>query len=450
MAQTDAERIHELESQVAQLQQELADQPAAGTPAKQKATRSGSRWRSFWSALLIVLACVLAPLSVVAVWAKSEITDTERYVATVAPLAEDPAIQQAVSERVTAEILTYVNIPELTQQAIGVISENRTLKPRQEAALNALGGALDSGLEGFIGEEVSNIVQSDLFSTAWTEANTKAHEKLNLVLSGDNTGPVAIEGNDVTLDVGQIVAQVKQSLIDRGFTVAENIPTVDSEMVIFQSENLSSLQRAYALLNTLGIVLPIVAAILGLLGIAVANDRRKAVLGVGIGLALSMLVSAALIAIGRAEYLNALPDGVSQAAATSFFDILVLYLKQTLWAGLAAAVVLILGALLTGPAKFAVGLRGLARKGAAAIQHQLYSWGATMTGLRTWVAHNAGGLRIGVTIIALIIVVFTRYKTVELVLWSTVGLLVALFVIQILASGVDEDERAAPATPQAA
>ena len=33
-----------------------------------------------------------------------------------------------------------------------------------------------------------------------------------------------------------------------------------------------------------------------------------------------------------------------------------------------------------------------------------------------------------------------RYKTPELILWTTAVLLVVLFVIQILASGVDEDD----------
>ena len=34
--------------------------------------------------LLIVIGCILAPLSVVAVWAKNQVTNTDRYVATVA------------------------------------------------------------------------------------------------------------------------------------------------------------------------------------------------------------------------------------------------------------------------------------------------------------------------------------------------------------------------------
>ena len=58
---------------------------AEPTPAAGPATRR--RWRTVVAALLLVLACLLAPLSLVAVWTRNQLTDTDRYVATVTPLA---------------------------------------------------------------------------------------------------------------------------------------------------------------------------------------------------------------------------------------------------------------------------------------------------------------------------------------------------------------------------
>ena len=63
-------------------------------------------WRTIVATLLIVVACLLAPLGVVAVWARNQVTNTDRYVATVTPLAKDPAIQQAVTDRITAQVFT--------------------------------------------------------------------------------------------------------------------------------------------------------------------------------------------------------------------------------------------------------------------------------------------------------------------------------------------------------
>ena len=117
------------------------------------------------------------------------------------------------------------------------------------------------------------------------------------------------------------------------------------------------------------------------------------------------------------------------------------YLRQSLWAGMVAGAILAIGGLVTGPNAFGRGIRGLSSRAAAAIQRELASWGAGMDGVRHWVAGNANGLRIAAGIGALAVIFLQRYKTPSLVLWTTLGLLVVLFIIQIFASGSDSAEK---------
>ncbi len=436
---TDPEKqLQELQAEVERLRGQLAQQGDA-QPAKR---RSGSRWRSFWSAVLIVTACILAPLSVVAVWARGEVTDTDRYIATVGPLASDPAVQAAVSQRVSDELLAQVDIPALTQEFVSVVSDNRKLTPRQEAALTALEGPVNSGIESFIRDKVTQVIQSPQFASVWTQANTKLHSELNAVLSGDNSGAVSIQGDKLVLNVGEVVEQVKAELVADGFSVAAKSPAIDTEIVLAESNSIAEAQAAYSALNTIGLWLPIIAVILALIGILVANTSRKAVLGLGIGLTVAMLFTAIAVGGLRAGLIEELPEASSAAAATAILDQVTLFLRQALWAGFAAGIVLILAAVFTGPSRFATGVRGLFTRAAGAIQGQLASWGASMDSVRHWVAAQATGLRIAASIAAIAIIMIQRYKTVELILWTTVGLLVVLFIIQILASGVesaDED-----------
>ena len=84
---------------------------------------SRQRWRTILAVVLIVVGCVLAPLAGVAVWARNQVTNTDRYVRTVAPLASDPAIQQAVADQITAQVFTYLDVQGLTNQAVDGLAE---------------------------------------------------------------------------------------------------------------------------------------------------------------------------------------------------------------------------------------------------------------------------------------------------------------------------------------
>jgi hypothetical protein len=57
--------------------------------------------RNTASAVLLVLTCILVPVALLAVWVHGIALDTDRYVATVAPLASDPAMEDAAVHRIT-------------------------------------------------------------------------------------------------------------------------------------------------------------------------------------------------------------------------------------------------------------------------------------------------------------------------------------------------------------
>src|SRR4051794_7187288 len=102
----DAEELQRLRARVAELEAERVR--ASGGAHGPTAERH--RWRSVGSAVLLTLACVLAPISVVGVWAGSVVSDTDRYVETVSPLINDPAVQADLTNAVTKAIFTHVDL----------------------------------------------------------------------------------------------------------------------------------------------------------------------------------------------------------------------------------------------------------------------------------------------------------------------------------------------------
>jgi hypothetical protein len=176
--------------------------------------------------------CAGAPLAGVAVWARNQVTNTHRYVRTVAPLASDPAIQQAVADQITAQIFTYLDVQGLTNQTVDALAE-RGLPPRAADQLQGLAGPLASGIQGFVRTEVNKIVQSPAFADAWVQANRVAHQALVKAHTGQGDGAVTVEGDTVTLNLAPFIETVKARLVEGGFGLAARIPEVNASFVLF-------------------------------------------------------------------------------------------------------------------------------------------------------------------------------------------------------------------------
>ena len=177
------------------------------------------------SFVALLLACVLAPLSVLSVWASTYVSDTDQYVATVAPLADDPEIQRAVAAEVTTAVLTAVDVEGVTADLLDTLASQDQVPPRVATALPALAGPITSGVEGFAQTQVERVLASEEFATLWAEVNRVAHTQVVRLLEGDPDGAVTAQDDTVTLNLAPIIERVKQELLDRGFSLADNIPS---------------------------------------------------------------------------------------------------------------------------------------------------------------------------------------------------------------------------------
>ena len=431
--------LERLRAENAALRARMAQKGAAGTDTEPTpgAGRVGrQRWRSIVATLMIVVACVLAPLSVVAIWTRNQVTNTDRYVATITPLASDPAVQQAITDQITAQVFTYIDIQALTTQVVDALAtrvEGRGLPPQAAAALQGLAGPVANGVQGFVRTQVERIVQSQAFEDAWIQANRVAHEALVKALTGEGGGAVTVEGDTVSLNLAPFIQTVKQQLVAQGFTLAERIPQVDKSFVLFQSQDITRARSAFNLLNTLGVWLPVIALILIGIGVYVAKDHRRALIGAGLGVAAGMVLLALGLAVFRSIYLNGVPAEVlPHDAAAVLYDTMVRFLRAGLRTVLVLGLVVAAGAFLTGPSVTAVRTRqGLA--GAIGwLQGSAEHAGLRTGPVGTWVHANKRALRIGAVVLAALVLVFWERPTGKVVLGLTLALLLALAIIEFL------------------
>jgi hypothetical protein len=403
-----------------------------GTASSHRARGWG---RTSAAVVLIVLGVLCAPLSVLSVWAKSQITDTDRYVQTVAPLASDPAIQAAVTTQITNQIFTYLDVNGITKGALAALSQSDAVPPRVAAGLDALAVPIANGIRSFTADQVSKVVASDAFEQVWAQAQREAHSQLVAALTGSTTGAVVLADDSVNVNLGPLIAQVKERLRQQGFTLADRIPVVDRQITVFRSEDVAKARTLFDVLNNVGFWLPIVGLALLGAGAYVARNSRLALIGAGLGVAASMIALGVVLAVVRSRYLNAIPpELLPRDAATVLFDTLVRFLRSSVRALGVAGLLLALGAFFTGPSVTAVRLRSGTARAIAAVHRKVEGIGVPLSPTSGRVAPHARLLRVLLVVATVLALVVWTYPTTAVVLWITVALLAGIALIQFLAT----------------
>jgi hypothetical protein len=325
------------------------------TELRKRQPRRRVSWRAPVSALLIVIGCVLAPLSVVGVWTANQVSDTNRYIANIEPLIHEPAVQNALTDKLTVAISSHLNVTGYANQAAALLTSKGL--PRVGTLLKTFGPAISSAVTGFVHSTVHKIVTSPRFANAWIQVNTVAHQTLVQALSGQG-GAISVSNGQVTIDLAPFIAIVKQDLAARGFTLVNSLPPIHPTLALFSSKTLVQAQTLYRLINDLKYVLPILSLVLIAAGVYIARGHRRALIGAGLGFAASMLVLGAALLIFRGVYLNSVPNDVLPSnAAAVMFDTLVRFIKTALRALLVLGLVVAIGAFFTGPSVTAVRTR---------------------------------------------------------------------------------------------
>jgi hypothetical protein len=322
--------VEALRARLKELEHQLASRPAG--PAVAAGTRRERQWwRTIVVGVLVTVAALLAPLVVVANWAHDEIGDTDRFLETVAPLASEAAVQDAIADRISREIFAYIDVREITAEALTALSRQEFVPQRAAGVLPSLSVPLSTAIENFVSARVNQVVHSEAFTEAWVGATRLAHAQMVAVLTGDTSDAVEISDGAVKVNIASFVDEVKQRLVRDGFAFANRIPEVNASFTIFEAQNIGVAQKWFGVLDTLSRVLPVLALLLLAVAVMVARDRRKALLAVGLSIAGSMVLLGLGLNIVRPIYLDAVPpDVIPGDAAATIYDTLVQFIREAL------------------------------------------------------------------------------------------------------------------------
>ena len=415
----------------------MADAPPTQTLETTTVPGRRGTGRSVAAVVCVVLAALLTTPAAIAYWGQRTLNDTQRYVDTVGPLVDSPEVQDAIATTVTGAIQSQVDVEAtLNEVFAGVITD----RPRLQLLIGPLSGAVN----GLIDREVRAFVASDTFAVVWVRVNTRAQQALVRVLEGDESGAVSVQGDQVVLDVSEVIAQVQQRLVARGLTIVENvpIPEVDKQIVLLDAAQLEQTRTIYAFANPVARWLIVVVAALFLAALLLSRRRPLMTVTIGLVLAANALLVAWALSVGRQLFINELAGTVFGPASSVFYDTLLTYLERGWQVFLWLGVILVVTGWFAGTNASGTAVRTTLAGGLETAGARLADGPVAGTG--RWVAANARWLRIAVGVLGAIVLLWGNDVSPSRLAWSLVFTVVLLGVVQVLVGAGRETGASSP------
>lgn len=408
-------------------------QPRAG--AKDTAARPHKRsgWWTVLAVVLITVGALIAPFAVVASWARVALTDTDQFVATYTPLAEDPDVQQYVTDEAMAAINEQINLPQITSDVIDGITQLGT-GPAATQALQTLKGPAANGLQSLVENGVTRFVQSEAFEDVWATALRVSHTQLINVLSDNPDSAVTVDAQGtIGIQLGPVIDAVKKALVDQGIDLANQIPSIDRTIEVAQVDALPATQLAYSSILTVGAWLPWIAIVILAAGVLVARRRSRALIWSAVALALAMLLTLAALAVGNVASLSAVSSDIIPPDVTALlYEKVVANMRATAVSVLVLALAIAVVGWLAGPFEVPRTLRGYVRAGAGSAREAAERRNISTGRTGEWIYRWRTPLRVAVALIASAVVLLSRPVTVALTLWTLVLSALALLVLEFV------------------
>ncbi|MFI9587360.1 hypothetical protein ACIHCQ_37335 [Streptomyces sp. NPDC052236] len=406
------------------------------------------RVRQAGASVLLLLALLLAPLAVVAAWVQDTVSDTDRYVETVAPLASEPPVQDVVINRLTDRVVDNVDVKAVTDSLTKAL-QDAGAPPRVVEGANSLTAPLHNAVRTVVDRTVSRVITSDAFQQAWEGANRRAHAAVVSMLTRDSDGVVRAEGDTVQLDVGEVVDRVRERLVDAGFDKAAAIPDTDRTITLFQTEELGKAKDTMRVLDIVGVWLPVVTVVLAALAVWTAPAHRVMLMITATGVGVMMVVLLVALAVARRVYLDSVPPAtLPPDAAAAIYDTFVRFLRASTRTLLVVSVITALAAYLYGPGPPARAVRTTAERGTAAAGRGLRRAGVRTGSTGRWLTDHRAWTTGGVITAGALVLVLWNHPTagaVALVLGVALAVLIVLAILAAAAGPADRAaDRAAP------
>jgi len=325
----------------------MSAETEAPVTAESTSRQGRGRTTAVWAVLII--AGLLLFLTSFAVWINRVALNTQVFSDTSGELLDNDAIRSAVATRTVDELFDNVDVQ----------AEVEAKLPKD---VKSLSGPATAALRQASYEIVDRALEQPTFQKLFTTALEESHATLVEVLEGGGSR-VSTQGGEVTLDLRGIIRKASDR-IGIGEEVADKIPADAGQIVILRSDQLDTAQNGFQLLKTLAWVLPLLTLVAFGFAVWLAGERRRAVRGVGIILAVVGLLGLLAATLTRNYLVDALvAERNDQEAANAAWNILTELMRGSFRWMIIIGILFLVAAWLAGPGRRAVSTRSVIAPG---------------------------------------------------------------------------------------
>lgn len=265
------------------------------------------------SRIATALAVVALPLGMLSIWLAAYVGDTERYVATVGPLADDPAVKRAAVDYLERETLAVLSpgdqlgstLRTLDLSCIGVDAGLLGgIADLASAFLEGtpLGGSIREQIEpqlrATVRQAITQAVESPTFAAVWVDANRQAHREVLAALE-DKPSPGS-GADEILIPLTRISQMVTGLLPCPNLITPATVEQIRSSLTLVNTEDLRAAHPGYQVLQTLRWVLPVLFVLGVAAGLLLAGSWRRRLWQLGLGFVIGMgALELALVLIKR-------------------------------------------------------------------------------------------------------------------------------------------------------
>jgi hypothetical protein len=297
-----------------------------------------SKGRIITAHILVVLASILAVLSLLAGYLRFQAFDKQTFKQTAAQLIAEPSIRDQIAATMVDELYSNVDV-------------QAALSQRLPPTLQPLAAPIAGALPQLTTQAAERILARPRAQSLFVDSALLSQESLLRVL--ENRGKyIQTSGGVIVLNLRPLVVQLgDQIAIVRN--VASALPPQKTQITIMKADQLKTAQTAAKVLKASGVFLWLITIVCAIAAVWLARGRRRRMLR---EVAIGALVAGFLVLVVRklaGHYIvnNLVKTDSVRPAAADAWRILTQLLADGAWSLIAVAVIMLLGVWVAGTTK---------------------------------------------------------------------------------------------------